>query len=84
MPLSARCLARNPLNLQSLGCVSSLGLHMKLVEAVNAGLGDAQKLCLTGLSTGPLALTFGPTEDNFFLIVIKIGPNGNEKGQTMH
>jgi len=69
------------LNLQSLGCASRLGLHTNLVEALHALRTDARKLCLTGLSTGPFALMLGPVEDNFFLILITIGLNGNEKGQ---
>jgi len=45
------------LHCQSMGCASSTGLQTKLVEAVDARLTDAQKLCLPGLSTGPSALT---------------------------
>jgi len=75
---------KDVLHCQSLGCASSPGLQTKLVEAVHARLIDARKLCLPGLSTGPFALIFGPAEDNCFLLIIQIGLNGIEKGQTMH
>jgi len=80
----ARLVKKDVLHCQSLSYVPCLGLQTKLVEAVHARLTDAQKLCLPSLSTGPFALKFGPTEDNFFRILPQFGLKGHEKGKTMH